>query len=312
MRLNLKLAHTSDLHLTSLERLPWKELCNKRIIGYLSWRLRRRRTLSVKMLDTTLSDVSNHAPDHLLISGDLTQLGTRGECAQVKSWLQNLFTPDYISIVPGNHDAYVRADFDSTIGQWLPWMKTEMEDCEWYFPYIRLRSPVAIIGLSTARPSPPFHATGKLGESQLTRLRQLLDATARSGMYRVIMLHHGLQSGLYGHRRRLVDANALLGVLGKHGAELIVHGHGHEEQHNLLTVNQYSIPVMGVPSAAACSNEPKKRAGYNIYDVSKTPGGWLTHVQSYSYQISTKQFVKTFSKVFETARPELPAAATAN
>ncbi len=39
------LAHMSDIHLAPLPPVKWTELLNKRITGYLNWRLRRHNTL---------------------------------------------------------------------------------------------------------------------------------------------------------------------------------------------------------------------------------------------------------------------------
>ena len=46
------------------------------------------------------------------------------------------------------------------------------------FPFVRRRGPLALIGLSTAVPTPPFMATGRLGEAQLARLGETLVALA--------------------------------------------------------------------------------------------------------------------------------------
>ena len=46
------------------------------------------------------------------------------------------------------------------------------------FPFVRRRGPLALIGLSTAVPTAPFMATGRLGDAQLARLGEMLDALA--------------------------------------------------------------------------------------------------------------------------------------
>ena len=75
------------------------------------------------------------------------------------------------------------------------------------FPYLRRRGPLALIGLSTAVPTPPFMATGRLGEAQLARLAETLVALAREKLFRVVLIHHPPVSEAKRHKR-LTDAGA--------------------------------------------------------------------------------------------------------
>ena len=290
MSSSLKIAHISDPHLSSLDHVRPGELLNKRILGYLSWRLQRRRSHSREILSRTLADVAGRQPDHLVISGDFTQLGTANECRETEAWLNSIGGPDYISIVPGNHDRYIAADQPDTTGRWIAYMRSDQgEDYTTHeFPYLRVRGPVALIGLSTAVPTAPFFASGTLGDAQLQRLRRLLETTAQRGLYRVVVLHHGPQYTSV--RRGLSDAGKLLSTLSNPGAELLVHGHGHSQAHTTLKAGAHTIPVFGVPSASASYKNPLKKAGYNTYEVSKTASGWQTRVESYIYNSGTGAF----------------------
>ena len=277
----MKIAHLSDPHLTSLEQVSWRELLNKRILGYLSWRVKRRRSHNSETLSRTLAHLAKQQPDHLVISGDLTHLGTANECREAKTWLHGLGAPDYISIVPGNHDRYIAADLGQTLGHWRAYMQSDPgtgED-EPQFPYLRVRGQIAIIGLSSAVPTPPFYASGKLGREQLQRLGRLLETTAQRGLYRMVILHHSPHS--MSARRSLSDAADLLSTLSGPGAELLVHGHGHRQMYASLQAGQRKIPVFGVPSASASYNDPAKSPGYYTYEISQTAQGWETQVRSF-------------------------------
>ena len=192
MNSTLKIAHISDPHLSSLDHINWDDLLNKRILGYLSWKLKRRDSHSREVLSRTLADLARHQADHLIISGDFTHLGTANECRETETWLDSIGRPDNISIVPGNHDQYVATDFTETTGRWLAYMQSDPGEQRHshVFPYLRVRGPVALIGLSTALPTAPFFASGKLGGEQLQRLRHLLETTAQRGLYRIVVLHH--------------------------------------------------------------------------------------------------------------------------
>ena len=290
MNSSLKIAHISDPHLSSLGHIKWGDLLNKRILGYLSWKLKRRNSHSREVLSRTLADLARHQAGHLIISGDFTHLGTANECRETETWLNSTGQPHDISIVPGNHDHYVAADFTGTTGRWLAYMQSDPgeHDNAHGFPYLRVRGPVAFIGLSTAIPTAPFFATGKLGDGQLQRLRHLLDTSAQRGLYRIVVLHHSPHWSSF--RRRLIDADALLSILAETGAELLVHGHGHRQMQAELQAGDHSIPVFGVPSASANYKNPDKKAGYNIYEVTKTATGWLTRVRSFILDRETQNF----------------------
>ena len=296
MKSGLTIAHLSDPHLTSLRHITWRELLNKRILGYLSWRVKRRRSHSREVLARTLADLSGRQPDHLVISGDFTHLGTANECREAENWLNSAGAPDYISIVPGNHDRYINTDIADTTGRWRAWMQSDPGERDHApgFPYLRVRGPVAIIGLTTAVPTPPFFASGRLGGEQLRRLGRLLETAAQRGLYRIVVLHHSPHS--MSVRRGLSDADQLLSTLAGPGAELIIHGHGHRRMHAMLQAGARRIPVYGVPSASASYGDPAKSPGYNIYEVNQTPEGWRTRVRSFILNGETQQFEQTMDR----------------
>ena len=286
----MTIAHLSDPHLTSLHHVTWRELLNKRILGYLSWRVKRRRSHSREVLSRTLADLSGRQPDHLVISGDFTHLGTANECREAENWLNSVGAPDYISIVPGNHDRYINADIAATTGRWRAWMQSDSgeRDIAPDFPYLRVRGPVAIIGLSTAVPTPPFFASGRLGKEQLRHLGWLLETAAQRGLYRIVVLHHSPHSMSF--RRGLSDANKLLSTLAVPGAELIIHGHGHRQMYAMLRAGAQRVPVCGAPSASASYDNPVKSPGYFIYEIEKKPDGWQTGITSYILNETTRQY----------------------
>lgn len=284
----LRLAHISDPHLTSLRDVDWRDLLNKRMLGYVSWRWHRRNEHLPGILHALRLDLAETRPDHIAITGDLTHLGTPAECREVRDWLEHLGPPDRISVIPGNHDTYAPAPWSETLGQWLPYMQADevprLAHGPPHFPFLRCRGPLALICLSTARPTPPFLATGRLGRWQIDKLEKLLDGTAAQGLFRVILLHHSPASAGISRRRRLDDAAPFRAAIQRHGAELVLHGHAHEPIRSEIKTAGAAIPVFGVPSASAFSLSPARRAGYNIYDVTATGAGWELHVYERLFQ----------------------------
>ncbi len=160
-RHGLRLAHLSDPHLAPLPDPHWSELINKRVTGYFNWRRTRRFVHDASVLAAIVADLKAHRPDHIAVTGDLANIALAQEFVRGRAWLQALGSPQQVSFVPGNHDAYVRAGMGYAIRQWGDYMCGDHEAAD--FPYLRRRGPLALIGLSTAVPTAPFMATGRLG-----------------------------------------------------------------------------------------------------------------------------------------------------
>ena len=127
-------------------------------------------------------------------------------------------SPQRLTVVPGNHDAYVAAPFLETFAKWAPYLAADEGAFTGLYPNLRVRGPAALIGLSSARPSAPFMAVGSLGRAQLKRLEELLAQTGRRGLLRIVLLHHPPVAGSIIWRKRLTDADPLARVLARQGA----------------------------------------------------------------------------------------------
>jgi 3',5'-cyclic AMP phosphodiesterase CpdA len=142
------------------------------------------------------------------------------------------------------------------------------------FPFLRRRGPLALIGLSSAVPTPPFMATGRLGGTQLARLAEVLDRCASERLFRVVLIHHPPVSAPRRHFKRLVDGAEFRATLARHGAELVIHGHDHERASIYLDGPKRRIPVAGAPSASEAPPGKHDPAGYNLYRIEDSGGGW--------------------------------------
>jgi 3',5'-cyclic AMP phosphodiesterase CpdA len=268
------LAHLSDPHLTGLDSIRWPQLLNKRMSGYLSWQRRRRHIHTPDRLALLVRDLQQQAPDHIAVTGDLTQLGTPAECATALQWLQALGSPERVSVVPGNHDTYVQAPWSATVGLWRDYMEGVDRDG---FPFLRQRGPVTLIGARSAHPVPLAFATGGLGAAQRSRLDQVLADS--DGSFRVLLIHHPPQAGAVSWRKRLVDAPQVRQVLAERGVELVLHGHGHRRLEDWLAVPGGRAPVIGVPSASAIHHDDMAVAAYNLFRIEQQQTGWSATLQ---------------------------------
>ena len=264
------LAHLSDIHLAPLPRPNPFELLSKRGLGYINWLRKRRRVHRADMLARIVADLKARKIDHIAVTGDLVNLSLTNEFAPACTWLAGLGDANTVTVVPGNHDAYVRSAETLALQHWADYMRGDNSD---NFPFVRRRGPLSIIGLSTSLPTAPLAATGKLHGDQLARLGDVLGALGRENAFRVVLIHHPPTEGAH-HFRRLRDADEMRDVLRKFGAELVLHGHHHERSLVWLPGPQYRVPVIGVPSASGAPDFHDDPAGYNLYEIDGEPGAW--------------------------------------
>ena len=277
------LAHLSDVHLPVLPRIPFTHLSLKRGLGLLNWHCKRQRVHRMDAVDALLADLARQAPDHIAVTGDLANLGLPEEHANALAWLQRLGPPSKVSVVPGNHDIYTRLGRDPGVERWRDYMTSddwgrtltgETADAPLVFPYVRRLGDIALIGLCSAVPTPPFVAAGRLGEAQLARLPRLLDATHAAGLVRVVLIHHPPLPGQATRRRGLEDAAALQAVLQKHGAELVLHGHNHRNMEARASWHGGEAIALGVPSfSAGIAHGHEPVARYNVIRITRTSDG---------------------------------------
>jgi 3',5'-cyclic AMP phosphodiesterase CpdA len=286
-------AHISDPHLSTLEGVRRRDLLNKRLLGYLSWRSHRRVEHRAGVLAALVNDLKRCHPQHTVITGDLTHLGLPAEFRQVADWLARLGPPEQFTVIPGNHECYVRSSWEETLAHWLPYLDSDTPATEptRLFPSLRLRDQVAFIGLSSARPSAPLLATGSLGKAQLQALDRILADTGERRLFRVLLIHHPPLSETLGWRKRLTDSRALHSILERRGVELVLHGHAHRSTQGWIDTATDRAPVIGVPSGSAIGHKSGRRARYNLCRVSRTASGWKLGIEARGYDPEHDCFV---------------------
>ncbi len=265
--MNFRLAHLSDAHIGPIPRPNLAELLGKRVTGYVNWLYKRGAQHDMGVLARIVADIKAQSPDHVVMTGDIVNIGLPGEIALAKDWLASLGAPSDVSFTPGNHDAYVASVTDLVHDVFAPWTSSEIEGAG--FPYLRRRGGVALIGLDTGVPTAPFVASGRLGEAQRERFAQLLDGAKAEGLARVVCLHHPPHVGGARLLRGLEDAAEFEAVIARHGAELIVHGHNHKPSLHRLAGPGAEAPVVGVASASARPGGHYPGAAYNLYEIAR-------------------------------------------
>jgi hypothetical protein len=139
-------------------------------------------------------------------------------------------------------------------------------------PSLRVRGPIALIGLNSAVPTAPHLATGRVGAAQLAPLADLLADLGARKLCRVVLVHHPPTHAGVSWRRRLEDGPELCAILARAGAELVLHGHSHRAARDTIASKHGLIPVCGVP---ATSSAVRSRPGaYQVFAIEQRASGF--------------------------------------
>lgn len=277
--MSFTLAHFSDVHLGPVSLADvFGDFRMKRIIGGASWHFRRKGLHLNDNASMLRTDVLAAGVNHICFTGDLVNIAAKAEFTRAAAWLAQCGRAADVSMVPGNHDAYVKVPDETGLGLFQNHMQGDGIASEQQFPYVRLRRNIALIGLNSAVPQSLRMAGGTLGEAQINALSTRLADLGARGFYRVVMIHHPPLPDLAKPRKALTDATALQHVLEEHGAELVLHGHNHTTMINRLKTKTGNTHIIGVPSASMADVPGHTSAQWHAYQVGRAKGQWQTRL----------------------------------
>jgi 3',5'-cyclic AMP phosphodiesterase CpdA len=277
----VRLAHCSDLHLLSIDGARLVAFANKRWIGRLNLISNRARHYLGEAFDDMIADLNAGGVDHILCTGDVTNLAMEQEFRHARGKFDQLaLGPREITVIPGNHDAYVQegvGHFAAIFGPYCEtdpgwaWTETDRagadDDLRW--PIVRVRGDVAILGLSTSLETPWLSAWGRIGPGQRARLDRALGDPRLASLARVVAIHHPVVGKRAANAvRGLRDREELAGMIARHGAACVVHGHEHRDLRGTLAgPGGAVVPVLGVPSGTYAASDTTRTARYRILEL---------------------------------------------
>jgi 3',5'-cyclic AMP phosphodiesterase CpdA len=104
----------------------------------------------------------------------------------------------------------------------------------------------------------------------------MLAASELASKTRVVLVHHPPVRQKHGEERNLRDRAALVATLARVGADLVLHGHDHQDEHTELAgPGGKAIPVIGGGSASYTGG-PDKRSRYNLFEIEGGHVTWVT------------------------------------
>jgi 3',5'-cyclic AMP phosphodiesterase CpdA len=268
-------AQISDIHVPDFEGVRVRDFMNKRATGLLNLLTGRRGAHPIELAERLIEDLSNQKLDHVMVTGDLTNLSLPGEFQRAAKLLRLLGGFDELTVIPGNHDVYTKGAelagrFQGYFADLL-WPDTTPVE-ERVFPVVKDLGPISVFALSSAIATAPLIAWGEVSEAQLRTLERELTAPSRQGQFKVVLVHHNLHhvsSPWKQYSSRLRNAEALIEVCTRHGVDLVLHGHTHGAHRFTAERSGKSVTVIGCGSSTQMSPDPRKVARYNIYSVSQ-------------------------------------------
>lgn len=270
----MRLAHLSDVHVNDLSNVRWTRFLNKRLTGLINLIGHRKHAHPRHMLEAAVASIVDDATiDHVVVTGDLTNLSLESEMTAARAILAPL--SHKLSVIPGNHDVYTRGAersrrFEQIFGDWMfgdsppdyPWRKL--------IPATAPQSPdLHLLGFCSAVARAPFIATGVVSRAQLDRLAAISQAPGFGdpAAFRIALVHHNLHAR--GWRKDamhgLTNRDELLDALREAKVDLLLHGHTHVAHRNTLR----GVEVIGCGSTTWASSNAAHLGRYNVYTLAK-------------------------------------------
>lgn len=288
-----RLAHISDTHLGPMPKIRWTKLLSKRLTGYINWQKNRAKQFSPVILSGLLAHLLKARPDHIVITGDLINLSLEQEIIRAKAWLETLGSGEDISIVCGNHDAYIRGKLEVALQSWQAYLigdnKQPVIDNS-SFPVVRRRGPCSLILVNSAMPTRPFSASGLFDQKQAEKLEQILQQEKDN--CRVILIHHPPFDYGKAPSNQLFGYQLFRDVIHQNGAELILHGHTHLDTIMQIEHPDKPVPVICVPAAGQEVGGLKPAARYNWFEIEGKRGNWTINQSKFGYRDNNEDIVQ--------------------
>ncbi len=279
------LAHLTDIHVAD-ER------------DYADgWKAKVRKH-SEQLLDRLLADLASFRPDHVVLTGDITQTARRDEFERARAYIDAHLPGIRVTALPGNHDRWSEA---AVVGRFFERTFGDFSLCDLGgegFPFCHLLGrDVALVALDSSPFVPganPADVKGYVAPAQLERLRQLAaDERLRSRML-VVLIHHHLRLSKEDEQAvdpkdptPLENAPDVLAALQQANVGLVLHGHRHKEMRLDLILGDRPVPVLCPGSATRVDQRPDRTGRYGLYRIE---AGRLAGARTRAWDASAGRF----------------------
>jgi Icc protein len=258
-----RIAHLSDVHIldartsssTSRYRFATKLVSLGRKVDPL---LRSRR------LARALEAAKASGADHIVISGDLTEVGEDVEFEHFAEILHNAKLPeDSVTLVPGNHDAYTAANA-WTRAMNGPLARFAKASAHTHMPgKIVDRGPVVFLPIDTSCFQTMARSSGEFTKATAEAVERRVSDPGLRDKALVLVLHH---PPFHPHRvLKWIDGlrgcAEVLDLLARHPRLQLLHGHLHRVMDRILATSQTARGIVTTSTTSGSAALPTRLFG---------------------------------------------------
>jgi Icc protein len=254
----MRVAHVSDVHM--LESRPGVGSTYDLSVRLVSFARRLDAAGRAKKLSRALAAAVARGATHVVVSGDLTEIGSDAQFDAFATALHDsAITPDRITLVPGNHDAYTRED------GWRRALDGPLQA----FKASSAHGPGAVVDRGDAVFVPIdsscyqsiARSGGRVTDETARAVAAVVDDPAFANKAIVLVQHHPpfAKSGPWGWIDGLAGSARLVDSMMRRANVHLLHGHLHRALDRLLGVSR----VYGAPAVVDDPVAPRVR----FYDV---------------------------------------------
>lgn len=247
----MKLLHFSDIHTGGYLR-SIGALFDKRIIGTINYKLRRRKHVNWTYLEKAIQIIEEEKPDFVINTGDLTSVSEPSEFQESLDRLKPLIESNKFEFynVPGNHDFYIHSDSATTsrISTYNKLNRQKYPLTE--FPHKIETDECTFILIDESRPNRGVNSSGFLKMDDFDKVKKWCSSSQKP----VILIgHYPLKNHLgqpLAKRRALENGERLTDLLEKGKISVNLCGHIHaafkrEEPSGSLEICAGSLTIGG-------------------------------------------------------------------
>jgi 3',5'-cyclic AMP phosphodiesterase CpdA len=241
-----RVAHLSDVHM--LESGPVASILQDLAIRLVSVGRAVDAGARTRRFERALAAAVRSGADHLVISGDLTEVGTDRQFEAFAEVLHGSgIAPENVTLVPGNHDAYTSGEAwrRALEGPLRAYRGTAADEDG----KVVDRGGILFLPVDVSCPQPITRSAGELSPSAAALLESRFSDPGLRGRPMVVVQHHPPfehERGAWQWLDGLRGSARLMASLVRHPHVQVLHGHLHKAVDRLVGLGKSR--VLGAPA----------------------------------------------------------------